>query len=338
MVSMKAVAAKCNVSIATVSKALSNGTHKDISDETRERIRLVANELGYYPNQAARTLKTNRSNNLGVLFTDAAYSGLTHDFFAPILDSFKNEAESRGYDITFLSRNQNLGSSSYVERCRQRSIDGVIIACIDFNQKAVIELLNSDIPVVTIDYVTNNCSSIVSDNQKGLTDLCEYVISKGHKKIAYIYGDEDSAVTKIRLASFFRTLEKHGISIPEEYVRSGRYLGLKEASEQTNILLDLHEPPTCILYPDDTALFGGINTITERGLKIGEDISIAGFDGLKMASVVTPKLTTVYQNTTEIGKKAADKLIDQIENPKTTVIEHLVVETELVSGESVCDI
>ena len=98
MVSMKDVAAKCGVSVASVSKAL-NG-HSDISEETRERVRRVADELGYHPNSIARALKTNRSYNIGVLMND----GFAHEYYAEVLESFKNEAESKGYDITFINR------------------------------------------------------------------------------------------------------------------------------------------------------------------------------------------------------------------------------------------
>ena len=99
MVSMKDIAKTCGVSVATVSKALNN--QKDIGEETKNHIRAVAREMGYFPNSSARALKTNRTYNIGVLFADEAQSGLTHDFFSAILDSFKRTVESRGYDITF---------------------------------------------------------------------------------------------------------------------------------------------------------------------------------------------------------------------------------------------
>ena len=101
MVSMKDISAVCGVSIATVSKALND--HKDIGEETKEHIKQVAKEMGYSPNSAARTLKRGRTKNLGVLFVDDEQSGLTHDYFAHVLDSFKRTAEERGYDITFIN-------------------------------------------------------------------------------------------------------------------------------------------------------------------------------------------------------------------------------------------
>ena len=127
MVSMKAISLQCDVSIATVSKAL-NG-REDISEETRERICRVAKEMGYLPNSSARALKTNRTYNLGVLFADEANSGLRHSYFSPVLDSFRRGAEDGGYDITFISHHAGKEEMSYYEHSRYRGVDGVVIAC-----------------------------------------------------------------------------------------------------------------------------------------------------------------------------------------------------------------
>ena len=130
MVSMKDIAKQCNVSVASVSKAL-NG-YSDISEETRQLILKTASEMGYLPNSSARALKTRRSYNLGVLFVDEAMSGLTHDYFNHVLESFKRTAESRGYDITFTSGNLSGQHLSYYEHCRYRGVDGVVIAWYQF--------------------------------------------------------------------------------------------------------------------------------------------------------------------------------------------------------------
>ena len=175
MVSMKDISIACGVSIATVSKALND--HHDIGEETKARIRATAEELGYHPNSSARALKTNRTYNLGVLFVDDAQSGLTHDFYASILDHFKRTAAASGYDITFLnSARSGKNKMSYLQRCRYRGFDGVVIACVDFMDPEVIELVHSDIPVVTIDYLFNNRIAIISDNVQGMHDLINYVL------------------------------------------------------------------------------------------------------------------------------------------------------------------
>lgn len=275
MVSMKDIAKQCNVSVASVSKAL-NG-YSDISEETRQLILKTASEMGYLPNSSARALKTRRSYNLGVLFVDEAMSGLTHDYFNHVLESFKRTAESRGYDITFTSGNLSGQHLSYYEHCRYRGVDGVVIACINFFTEEVQRLVQSEIPVVTIDHVFDGRIAVVSNNIQGMEELVSYILERGHRKIAYIHG-EDSSVTRNRLGSFYRTLQKKRIDIPDEYMPVIPYRDAEAAAIATSELLDLKDPPTCILYPDDFSALGGINEIHERGLRIPDDISIAGYE------------------------------------------------------------
>ena len=336
MVSMKDIAATCHVSVATVSKALNN--HSDIGEETRLTIKRTAKEMGYHPNFSARALKTHKSYNLGILFVDGARSGLTHDYFSHVLESFKNTAENAGYDITFLNNSKlRKDRMSYLEHTIYRGMDGVIIACIDFNDPEVVELLQSPLPVVTIDYLFNGRVNVTSDNVKGMRDLVQYVISQGHKKIAYIHG-ADSAVTQSRLSSFYKTMEDEGLEVPDEYIKEAEYRDSATAGIITNQLLSLKEPPTCILFPDDYSAIGGMNAIKDRGLRVPEDVSMAGYDDIPIASQLTPRLTTLHQDTEMIGKLAAQKLINLIEKPKSTIIEQKIVEGSLVKGNTVASI
>ena len=336
MVSMKDLAAACNVSIATVSKAL-NDQH-DVSAKTKEMVRRKAKELGYFPNSAAKALKTNRSHNIGVLFVDEAQSGLTHDFFANVLDSFKRTIELRDYDLTLVNCSKvHSNSMSYLDRARYRGFDGVAIACIDFRDPEVVDLVYSNIPVVTIDYIFNNRIAVISDNVKGMRDLVTYVYQMGHRKIAYIHGN-NSSVTNARVSSFFTTCTQLGIEVPDEYIKQADYRDTEGAYLKTMELLDLKDPPTCILYPDDFAGFGGMNAIRERGLRIPEDISVAGYDGIRIGRHIMPKLTTIRQDTKMIGKLAAENLIKLIEHPRSTIIRPIVVEGALYKGCTVADI
>ncbi len=333
MVSMKDISVACGVSVATVSKALND--HTDIGEETRLHIKKVAKEMGYFPNSSARALKTNRTFNLGVLFADESRSGLTHDYFANVLDSFKVAAEERGYDITFLNCNKKRKDRmSYLEHSMYRGLDGVVIACVDFYDPEVIELIEAKLPIVTIDHLFNNRIAIVSDNVKGMQDLVNYVYHQGHRKIAYIHG-ADSAVTRSRLTSFYKTTEELGLMIPEEYMKEVTYRDTRQAGVKTEELLALKEPPTCILYADDFSALGGMNVIKSRGLNIPEDISIAGYDGINISTLLEPQLTTIRQDTRTMGRIAAEKLISLIEKPKSTIVQPIIVEGTLAEGRSV---
>ena len=332
MVSLKDVAQSCGVSVATVSKAL-NG-QQDIGEATRERILSAAKEMGYTANVMARAFKTNRTYNLGILFSDLQNSGFMHEYFASMLNSFRAEAERCGYDITFINSDFGHSGASYLQHARYRRVEGVAIICADFLDPMVQELVYSDIPVITLDHAFDNRMAVLSDNTSGIGELVRYVFWKGHRRIAYIHGNP-TAVTERRLTGFYRACEELGLEVPEAYVLSCDYHEPVSCYEATKKLLALPQRPSCILFPDDYAYIGGFNAITDAHLRIPEDISAVGYDGIHLARVVSPRLTTWRQNTEELGREAASKLIERIEHPRTALPEQLVIRGSLFEGESV---
>ena len=332
MVTIKMIAGKCGYSAATVSKALNGAS--DISAETTEYIRSVAQEMGYMPNAAARALKTTRTHNFGVLFEDATNSGLTHEFFSHILDSFKHRAEELGYDISFISDRLGGRDISYTEHARYRNYDGVVIASVDYTQQAVCDLVNSGIPVVTIDYEFNSCGSVLSDNVRGMRDLVNYVYGLGHRKIAFIHG-EDTAVSRHRIASFYRTCRELKLEIPEEYVVPGFFHDPASSGAATRKLVELKNRPTCILYPDDISYIGGMNELERMALSVPDDISVAGYDGIRLGQLIRPRLTTLQQDAERMGSSAADELARAVEEGKFYIPERIVIPGKVLPGETV---
>lgn len=329
---MKDIALRCGVSVATVSKAL-NG-HQDIGEETRVRIRRTADEMGYMANAAARTLKTSRSYNIGILFVDGRSSGLAHEYFSGVLDSLRVEAERSGYDITFINASTGKRKTTYLQHCLYRGVDGVVIASVDFYDPMVVELVNAKIPVVTIDHVFNNRIAVVSDNVSGAEALVRYAADKGHRKLAFIHG-ELTSVTENRLTGFYRACEDLGIEVPAAYVRQSAYHDTDGCYQVTKELLALEDRPTCILFPDDFSSIGGLNAIHDAGLRVPEDVSALGYDGINLARVISPSLTTYRQDIGELGRTAAARLIELIERPKTALLDRVIVPGELVEGSSV---
>ncbi len=332
MVALKDIATRCGVSVATVSKALNQ--QQDISEETRQRIRQAAKEMGYTANSAARTLKTNRTNNIGLLFEDLQSSGFMHEYFAATLNSFRFEAERCGYDLTFINSDVGHQKTTYLQHALFRQLDGVAIICADFHDPLIQELVFSDIPTVTLDHAFNNRTSVLSDNMSGISALVHYAYEHGHKRIAYIHGNR-TAVTESRLMGFYRACEELGLQIPKEYICASEYHAPLSCYAAAKELLSVPNRPTCILFPDDYAYIGGINAISEAGLRVPADISTAGYDGIHMAKMLSPRLTTWQQNTEEIGRIAASKLIERIEHPRTTLPEQIVVQGSLFEGETV---
>lgn len=333
MASIKDIANASGYSIATVSKALRN--QPDVGKKTREKIKAIAREMDYFPNAAAQALKTKQSRNLGVLYKEETGFGLKHEYFAGVLQGFVNEAEQQGYDITFISTKSLVGDMSFTEHCKYRNFDGAIIVCAHFENEDVIELMESDLPVVTIDFNHPNCSSVSSNNADGITKIIEYAIEKGHKKIAYVHGENYSPVTKARVKAFKSILLENDIEIRQEYIKEAKYGQVEETEICTRELLKLEDAPTCILYPDDFSLIGGLNVIRGMGLKVPEDISIAGYDGCMFSQLTSPSLTTFEQDTDRIGATAAKCLIDIIENEQNESNMRIIIDGKLIEGQSI---
>lgn len=310
MVTLKDVARECGVSFSTVSKAL-KGSH-EISEEKMRFIREKAEAMGYRPNIAARTLRTNRTNDVAIIFEDKTGSGIQHQYFGKILGALQNAFQEKEYEITFIGRN-NAQNFDYLNHILSRNFDGVVILATDFTRKNIQTILKSDVPTVCLDYFYDeNHACVLSDNDTAMKSLVEYVVKRGHKKIAMIHG-EKTEVTQKRLEVFRQEMTLNGLEIPENYLMEGLYHDPVTSAEATAVLLDLPEPPTCIFYPDDYSALGGLRELNARNLKPGEDISIVGFDGIMLSSMMIPALTTYEQNGLKIGKILAEKLINQIE-------------------------
>lgn len=334
MTTIKDISRACGVSLATVSKAL-NG-YDDISAETIRLVKQTAKDLNYTPNAAARLLKTSTSHNIGVLFVDDTMSGLTHEYFSYILNSVKEEAETNGYDITFISQTLGGRKMSFLQHCQYRNCDGVVIASVNFDNPAVKELVESEVPVVTIDYSFDNVSSVLSDNVEGAYELTSYLLDKGHRRVAFIHGEMTSVTVK-RLTGFHRAMKERGVDVREEYVVEARYHDPESVRTATSVLMDLAEPPTAIMFPDDIAFLGGQAELLERGLGIPEDVSVCGYDGINLSRMFIPPLTTWHQDADKIGRESVRKLIETIENRSTCEAEQIMVSGQLVSGYSVSE-
>lgn len=335
MVTLKMLAKTCGVSVATVSKAL-NGA-PDISAETAARIQKVASDMGYIPCAAARYLKTSHTNNIGVIFDDGTNSGLTHEHFAHILESFKRRSEEQGYDITFISDQPGPWGSDFVTHVRYRNCDGVAVLVADNAAAAVQEFVRSGVPVISLDYHFENCSCIESDNVGGIRQLVQYIYDQGHRRIGAIFG-EDTPVTRVRMSAFFHTCAQLGLEIPEDYVISSVFHESNAAAMATRQLMALPEPPTCILYPDDFSFLGGMQELESMGKSIPKDVSATGFDGISLGKVLRPQLTTIQQDTEAIGAAAADELIRAIKEGRGYIPKTVVIPTTLLPGGTVAKI
>ena len=326
MVKLKDIADVCGVSVATVSRAL-NG----LTNESKERtafIRRTAQEMGYYPTVAAKTLKTSRSNNLGILYEDR----MNHEYFSSLIDDLRREADAKGYDLTFLSRNDS-SENSYYEHARQRSLDGVIVLQADYDDPGIIRLASGTIPTVIIDHVYEGCDCVISDNRTSIEQIVRHAWNLGHRRIAFIQG-EKGAVSRERLAGFYKVCAELGIRVPVVFVRNGHFHDPADCVRIIEELLQLDEKPTCILCPDDSSCLGALWQLAARGIRVPEDVSLVGYDGLRMSRMMHPCLTTYRQDTARIAEAAFSLILEAITNPENHIPQQITVPGMLIEGET----
>ncbi len=280
------------------------------------------------------------SHNIGVLFADESSNGLTHPFFASVLNAFKTEAENHGYDLTFINHNVGKDGSSFVDYCRYRNLDGVLLACVDFYSNAIQALLGSEIPCVSVDYPWLKQSCVMSDNHNGMKQLVDYAVSLGHSRIAFISGQRNSEVTETRRQEYLQTMAAHKLTVPEGYLSEAVYSDNALVRESVLRLLARKDRPTCILLPNDTTYFGAQEAIREQELRIPADISLAGYDGIPLTQTLRPQLTTIRQKSEDMGEQAAKLLIARLEQPEAPMEEVVTVPVELIKGSTVgwCDV
>ena len=327
MVRLKDIAEVCGVSVATVSRAL-NG----LTSEGKERTAFIcrtAREMGYYPNAAARTLKTSRSSNLGILYEDR----MNHEYFSSLIDDLRREADLRGYDLTFLGRNGG-PENNYYEHARQRNLDGVIILHADFDAAGIIRLATGSIPTVILDHIYEGCDCVTSDNRTSIEQIVRYVRDRGHQRIAFIQG-ANSAVARERLAGFYKSCAELGIRVPADYVREGRFHDPSDCAAVVASLLQLPEKPDCVLCPDDYSCLGALWMLEAQGIRVPDDVSLVGFDGIRMSQMMQPRLTTYRQDTASIAREVFRLMIDAVEAPETHTPEQVMVVGKLMEGETV---
>ena len=320
------VARRCELPLITVKRVLDNSLI-DITDRTKRKVLRAAKLVGYEV--------IPRTHNLGMIYMDENGKGLTHPYFAAMLNAFKNAADSWGYDLTFINHNATAENMTYLDHCRYRNLDGVCLACLDFTSQEVDDLVHSGIPCITVDHRFEDVPAVLSDNENGVHMLVDYAASMGHRRIAFIHGHNNSVVTSTRIAQFYAAMSYHDLPVPEGFVRSGLY---NEIGMCRDIILDLcrrPDRPTCILLPNDLCYFGAQEAALKLNLRIPEDISFVGYDGIELTQAIRPQLTTIRQDSVGMGRACARRLIEMIESPNDYSRKPSIFPVELIKGGTV---
>jgi LacI family transcriptional regulator len=315
------IAKKLGIAPSTVSRALSN--HPDVKDETKEKVRRIAKAMFYSPNPIARSLKSNRTSTIGVIVPE-----IEHFFFSSAISGIEEVASSLGYTIILCQSNESVERE--IENTNlmiQHRVAGVIvsISLTTKNGNHFQELLKRRIPVVFFDRVSEDvaASKVLVDDYRSAYDAVSYLIDKGRKSIAHFGGSSEVGIYEKRRRGYADAMRRAGLPLHEKLMTNGEFYE-EHGYQAFDSMIKEKEIPDAVFAVNDSVAVGALQRIKEARLRIPEDVAIIGFSNEKITRLVDPPLTTVDQPAMDMGKKAAEILIEAIEEkmvePQTVVI------------------
>ncbi|KOC36431.1 LacI family DNA-binding transcriptional regulator [Clostridium botulinum] len=329
---IKDISRIAGVGVSTISRVLNN--HPDVKDETRKKVLGVIEEVNYIPNNSARNLKRNTSKSIGVLV-----KGINNPFFSKMIKSIEEKIDDKKYSmILHYNESSTDDFDAAIELIKEKKLKGLICLGGNFDNLDKKQMENLSVPIViassniTSDANKNLFSSVVIENEKAAFDAVKYICKLGHRGIGIITtGEEDRSVGRLRFQGYKNAIFENKIKFDENLVEIGEYT-FESGYEAMNRLLDKDLKITAVFVTTDIMAIGAAKAILSRGLKIPEDISIVGFDGIEYSKYFHPSLTTVEQPVENMAEKSIEILLDLINAKKAN--QHIVFETKLLKRES----
>lgn len=302
MATIKDIARLAGVAPSVVSRALNN--KYGVKESTRARIVAIARELGYYPNTAARSLVTRKTETIGVVMAD-----ISEPFYSQTIKGMEYVALQTGYTLLFSNSYENIEDGRILQKMiTAQRVDGLVIMGSNIREKSFIaSLLEKEIPFVLVErsYSDPKVNCIWVDNVRGGYLATKHLIDKGHRRIAHIAGNLYYQVALDRVEGYKRALEESGIGFSEELVVVGNFV-TEDGYRATKEVLNLG--CTAIFAANDAMAYGALQAIAEEGLRVPDDIAVIGFDDLEFSSLTNPPLTTVRQPRYEMGRRSLEVL------------------------------
>ena len=327
------IARLAGVGVTTVSRVIND--HPDVKDETREKILKIIKESNYIPNNSARILKKNNTNNIGVLV-----KGVFNPFFAEMINIIGNRINEAGY--TMILQQNDYATEDDVDNLiafvKEKRLQGIICLGGNFLNINDESFQFLDIPVVLTSVNTlskeskSKFSSIGIDNVLAAKASIQYLIDKGHRNIGILLGEKnDVGISGLRLEGYKKALEENNIPYSEENVFIGDY-DYSGAYRVTKEIINNRKDITAIFSISDIMAVGAAKSVIDQGLQVGEDISIMGFDGMDISKYYNPGITTVKQPKKNMANNSIDLLLALL--AKKEDHKHIIFETKIIERES----
>jgi len=332
--SIKQVAEIAGVSIATVSRCINNPAK--VKERTREKVQAAILETGYSPNTIAQSFRRGRTNVIMVVMPS-----IGDPFFTDVMHGIRSVVAEHGYSIIINETNFNTMTAEEVGAIMvSRQADGFILlaSIFPFGSEVLARAEKRSQPVVigceTISASLADIPSVHIDNVDAAREATDFLISKGHKKIAFITGQSTSLLTKDRESGYRTAMSKAGLPVDDGWIVEGQ-LSIEGAAQACKQLLQHPDRPTAIFCANDEMAFGCMHQVKEQGLSVPEDISVMGFDNIRYAGVMEPALTTVAQPAKQIGERVAMRVFNAIERGHQPNNQPVILPHELIIRDSV---
>lgn len=331
-VTLKDIARLTGVHVSTVSRALDPAEHKIITEEVVNRVRAAADMLGYRPNRIASGLRTNRTMTVGVMIPD-----ITNVIFPPILRGIESVLEPLGYaSIIVNTDSEREREGRLVNVLRDRGVDGIIHAAALRSDPSIARAAEDGLPVVTLNrrVEASQIPYVINDEDAGIFEMLKHLKSLGHRKIAHLAGPQDLSTGQLRLTAFRKAAAALGITIHEHHIAEATRFDEHEGARCVGVLLEAKRKFTAILCANDRLALGAIDALRERGLDCPGDVSVTGFNDMPFLEWARPRLTTIRIQQHEAGRRAAEILLQVMNQEAETVPIETIMAVEVVIRDS----
>jgi LacI family transcriptional regulator len=332
-VTLKDLAAKLDLSITTVSRALAG--YSDVAESTRRRVRQAAEEMGYVPDVTARRLQKGRTDTIGFVIPTSG-PRFSDPYFSELLAGIGNQAARHSFDllVSTCAPDTPEEDAAYRHKVEGRLVDGLLVVRTRVKDRRIEYLSRIGFPFVVFGRsdLDVDFPYVDEDGFRGLELVTQHLIDLGHRRLACIASPQDLMFSVYRCAGLEATLQRNGLFLQPEY-RLYSDLTQRGGFRAMGDLLDLSPPPTAVIACNDLMALGAISAAQKRGLAVGRDIAITGFDDIPLAEHSHPPLTTVRQPIYDIGRQICDMLIQVIQGEKLTE-RQVLLQPELIVRES----
>lgn len=328
MVTIKDVARRAGVSVATVSRVMNKSG--PVSPEASERIHEAAAALHYVPHGGARSLITSKTSTIGVLLPDL-YGG----FFSEMIRGIDQTAQQHGYHLLLSGSHNRKNEMEAAMRAMRGRTDGLIAMSPHFDAATLVENLPPSLPVILLscDATDDEYQVIAIDNTGGAESMVRHLLDLGHRRIAMVMGEKGHFDTGERVQGYRNALLEAGVDLDPQYEAQGDF---SEASGHRAVqeLLALAEPPTAIFCANDSMAIGGLCAVHDAGLRVPDDVTVVGFDDIPLAHYLSPPLSSVHVPVFEMGARAVTRLIAALKGEPVSERRHERLPTHLVVRSS----